>query len=306
MKLLNSFLLTFFLASSLCAQNEKDDLSDDFLLGIDYSSNTNTFGINLDQINQANYIFTGAYFSKYKFDISYSGIVTDNSDSTFTKPSFENDFSLGYTLNVSDKFIIYPSYTHLVHSKNSYALKSIFSDIAQIDALYSTKYYNGSIDISHIWGDKNMLFVSVQNALDLMFEKVFCKDDMLNLQLGFSVNISDNNYYNQLIYNDYNYDDFTLWVENNYSPLTLARILQRIDNEGFDNIKQEIYYNNPYLFEPDYKLTTIDILLPIYYSIHNIMFSVTGYLTISTATNEFYDQYTSFLFTGGVSYFFKL
>lgn len=314
MKFIAPILLSSLCILSLNAQKDTTKYPNYLMFGADYSSNTNTFGVTINEVNQPNYIFSGSFISKHNFDLNYAAIVTDNSDSSFTKASLEHNLGLGYSLNVTDNLLIYPSYTHLFHSPNSFALKSIFSDIAQVDAMYFSSYFNSSVGISHIWGVKNMFYITAQIAGEYTFEKVFTANDYLNIQLGFTANLSDKNYYNEYsLRNLLDLRTIELLILKNEGVNGARYIRQQRELLGDDyevvmkqRAEDRIKTNNPDHFEPVYRITTVDINLPLFYSINNLMIYTSAYLTIPVVENPFYEQHTSFQFSVGMSYMFNL
>lgn len=307
MKKIFGILITISISVNLYAQTSENDSSDYFLAAFDYASNTNTFGVTLNEVKQPNYLFSGMFISRYKFDLSYAAIITDNADKNYSEPATEHNFGIGYTIDLSKNIYLYASYTHLEHSSNSFALKSVFSDIAQFDANFFSEYYSASITASYIWGRKNMVFVSVSNAMKYSFQSVISRDDLLTVQFGVGANLSDINYYNSIQLEEFTAEDLRKYLfergyinNPNYNPNGYSG--ERLLNY----LKNEILTRRPDLFESNYKLSTIDLYLPVYYSIQNFMFSVTPYLTFPTANNDLYEQNTAFQLVGGVSYFFEL
>lgn len=293
-------LATMCLFQVLAQQTELDNKSIGYL-GFDYASNTNTFGVTVNEVKQPSFLFSGSYLSKYNFDLNYSYFLTDNADSNYSKPAEEHNLGLGYNLQLTERISIYPSYTHLIHSKNSYALKSIFNDIAQTDLFYNTNYYSSALTLSYLWGQNNMFYGSWYNAAEITFEKFLHPKAMLNLQLGMGINYSDNNYYNKVLYDNWGYEDFTSWIRQNY-PRRAEILIERIGIEGFDIIKNYIYTQNESLFTPDYTFTTLDFMLPAYYYLNDISFSFTVYLHMPISENALYEQYTSLMFMAGIGY----
>ncbi len=275
-----------------------------FFLTFDYTSNTNTFGYS-SGVNQPNFSSGLNFVSKHNFDISYSNIVTLNADTSNSKPTTEHDVMLGYSFYLSNDIIIYPSYTHMFHSKNTSPLQSAFSDIFQIDLSVYKKNYNGSVDLNYILGKKNMFYASLNNALEIPVENLIIENSLLNFQIGFSVNFSNKNYYNKLIYDDLNREGFVFWISENY-PRSVLAALHSIRNNGLEETKkltfERINEKEPDLFEDRYTITSLDFYIPVYYSFGNFTFSFTGYLNIPTYKSTFFETQTSLLFNAGISY----
>ncbi len=308
MKFFLPYLLIFFATVNIFAQKKKE-LPDYIFLGADYSTNTQTYGVTNINVRQPNYFFSTNFFSKYDFDLGYAFILTDNTDSTFQYFAYEQNLSIGYTYKFNKKFYLYGSYTHLIHSKNSYSLKSLFSDIAQIDANYDTKYYNVYFTLDHIWGKKNMFYGTFQNALKYEKEHLFRTYDLLNIQLCVALNVSDNNFYNELILDDMSQVELQAFIDDNFGINYGGNGSSTGGNpdSGPNNDLKEWFYNhNKYLFTRDYTLTTIDFSLPVYYSIKKYMFSITPFFSIPTSSTIFYEKYDTFQLMLGAGYFFNL
>ena len=275
---------------------------------IDYLSQANTLGIVNESVKQPNYSSSLLFYSAHNFDIGVSAIITDNSDSTFTKASTEFDFMGGYTFSVSDDLVIYPSYTHFEYSKNSYGLQSVFTDIIQTDIYLDKKHYFGGITASYLFGRKNTFFASVQNAIGLEKTDFLFKNSYLSIQLEFDVNFSDKNYYNEFIYNEWDTDELLTWVSN-YYPLAEREIAARIYLNGIEETKSYFYERiniyDPEVFQPEYAITSVDFMLPVYYNIGSFMFNFTSYVIIPTVSSMFYEQSTMFIFNAGIAYIFS-
>jgi hypothetical protein len=298
-------ILTLWIITSNLLGQEVQNKSNLLLLSADYASNTNTFGITTP-VKQPMYISSLSYFSKYNFDLSLSGIIAGNSDSTYSYPTFEQTISAGYSLKFSEKWGIYPSYSHTFHSKNAYKLTSIFSDIIQNDLNYFGKFYNFSLTTNLILGERNMFFLSLENAINHTFEDLIIKNSSLTFQLGFFLNFSDNNYYNEYFFNEFEREYFLSWAIETFSFRELIMIRETYYKSGLSESKKYILENYPEFFEPDYKLTSIDFYLPVYYSINNFLFSITGILNIPTTDNIFFKIDNSILISLGFSYAFGI
>lgn len=272
---------------------------------IDYLSQTNTLGVVNESVKQPNYSSSLLFYSAHNFDIGISAIITDNSDSTFTKASTEFDFMGGYTFSVSDDLVIYPSYTHFEYSKNSYSLQSIFSDIIQTDIYLDKKHYYGGITASYLFGRKNMFFASFQNAIGFEKTDFLFKNSYLSVQLEFDINFSDKNFYNEYIYNEWDTDEFLSWISE-YYPKTYALLDNQIKENGLEPTKTRFFEllkeYEPENFNSSYAVTSVDFMLPIYYNVGSFMFNFTTYVVIPTFSSMFYEQNTMFIFNAGIAY----
>jgi len=272
----------------------------------DYSTQTNTFGVINDAVKQPNYAAGIGFFSKYNFDISVQSVFTSNADTSFTKTSTEIDFMVGYSIRPNENLTIYPNYTHLEYSKSINPLLSAFSDIAQLNLYYDKGVYFGGLSSSILFGDKNMFYLSLQNALGIYIDDFLFKNSLLSIQLESDVNFSDKNYYNKIIYDLWNQEEFLSWVSEEYPPRTYLAVLARIENYGFDATKKWFYTtldeSSNSVFAPAYNITSVSLMLPIYYSVGKFMFNFTTFLVIPTSTTSFYQQNTQLLFNAGIAY----
>lgn len=279
------------------------------LLSLDYSSNTSTFGLTVPETKQPNLISSATFASSINFDVSYIGIATANADSSLSKTAYEHDLVLGYNINLSDDFIICPAYSHLFHSKNSYALKSAFTDILQIDFMLYKKRFNSSLSVNYMLGDKNMVYTSLQNAFELNLDNVIIKNSNLNIQLGFILNLSDKNYYNKSVYDTWDGGTFVNWAYSEYPSLSRElAVIQSISMNGLENTKSNFYNTlnetNPEVFGATYDITSIDVYLPIFYSIKSFMFNFTLALNTPLISSPFYDSKSTLTYSTGISYSF--
>lgn len=280
-----------------------------FFISTDFASNTNTFGISENSIKQPNFLTTIDFISKKNFDIGFSNITTLNSDITFSKPTYENDLFCGYTFIINDKWSIYPTYTHMFHSKDAQTLLATFTDVFQGDLSYFGDYYNGSISLEYYLSSKNMFFSSFQNALGFSKEDFIIKKSILDIQLGFYLNFSDINYYNESIYDDFEREEFIYWMtENNYvRELSLIILIERY---GLEQVKANsislVNNSTPGLFESDFKLSSLDLYLPIYYTLGSFMFNFMATINVPLAQSQFYELDNTFMFNAGISYAFYL
>lgn len=297
-------LTILFIANEVVGQKMHDKVNM-LLLSADYASNTSTFGV-ANPVKQPLYIGSANFFSKHNFDIGLSGIIAGNSDSSYSNPTFEQTLSTGYSLNISDKWSIYPSYSHTFHSKNAYKLTSMFSDIFQNDLSYTGKYYNLNLTTDLIIGERNMFFGSLENSLNYTIEDFIFKNSSLTFQLGFYINFSDNNYYNEYFFNDFDIEYFLSWAIETFTFVELISIREVFQQGGLEPAKSFVIQKYPDFFEPDYKLTSLDFYIPIYYSINNFLFNVTGILNIPTTNNIFFTIDSSFLVSFGLSYAFEI
>jgi hypothetical protein len=258
-----------------------------------------------ESVKQPSYSSSILFYSKHNFDVGISAIVTGNSDSSLTSTSAEYDFMAGYSFSVTEDLTIYPSYTHLEYSKNNYSLQSVFSDIVQTDIYLDKKYYYGGITASYLFGRKNMFFASMQNAIGIEKADFLIKNSYLSIHLELDINFSDKNFYNEYIYFEWELEEYLSWIDQYYHR-AYDLIEERIFRYGLEETKsfffEVVTEYDPEVFQPSYTVTTVDLMLPIYYSIGPFMFNFTSYLIIPTFDSMFYEQDPIFIFNAGVAY----
>ncbi len=272
----------------------------------DYSTQTKTFGVINDDVKQPNYSAGIGFFSKHNFDISVQSTFTKNADTSFTKTSIEIDFMAGYSFRPNENFTIYPSYTHIEYKKSISPLLSAFSDIAQLSLYYDKGVYFGGLSSNVLFGDKNMFYLSMQNALGVYFDDFLFKNSLLSIQLEFDVIFSDKNYYNKIIYDLWNQEEFLSWVDEEFPLRTYLVVRSGVENYGLDATKEWFHTtlneNDKSVFGPSYNITSLSFMLPVYYSVGQFMFNFTTFLVIPTTTTSFYKQNTQLLFNVGIAY----
>ncbi len=280
-----------------------------FYISTDFASNTNTFGITETTVKQPNFITTINFVSKQNYDLGYSNVITFNSDTSLSKPSYENDLFCGYTFNLNDKWSIYPTYTHMFHSKGSQTYIATFTDVFQGDLSYYGDSYNGSLNLEYYLGANNMFFSSFQSALGFSKDDLFLKNSVLEIQLGFYLNLSDINYYNESIYDNYKPKELISWVQTNYPELETF-VKKRLPIDGLETtktkLKEIINISVPGVFKPEYKLSSFDLYLPISYNVGNFMFIFMATANVPLADTQFYKLENTFMFNAGISYAFYL
>ena len=282
------------------ASAEDEEITDfsSLIFSFDYSTNTNTFGNFNNNIKQPYYSPSVSFFSKYGFDISVLPSFINNSDITSSETTSELDLMAGYNFQPVKNLSIYPGYTHIFYSKNSYSLKSVISDIAQLDLTYQLKWYTPSLSSSYLIGEKNTFYISWQNSFNIDFENVPGKDALFTLQPGFDINFSDKNYYNSILLT-------TDYLNSSVINYLVQRWLNRYPNLTEEQIKDRLYNyelrQNPDIFNVQYSLTSVSLILPVYYMIGNFTFNVTLYTSIPTYQSDFSSD-VQFYLNAGISY----
>ncbi len=223
----------------------------------------------------------------------------ENSDATSSETTSELDLMAGYNFQPLKNLSIYPGYTHIFYSKNSYSLKSVISDIAQLDLSYQLKWYNASLSSSYLIGKKNTFYLSVQNSFSIDFEKVPGKNALLSLQPGIDLNISDKNYYNDILLSD-------VYLNSSVTNYIVQHWLNRFPNLTEEQIKDRLYNlelrQNPDAFNVQYALTSVSLILPVYYMIGDFSFNLTFYTSIPVYQSDFLSSDVQFYLNAGISY----
>lgn len=293
---------------NLYAQADKPEPSNYFMITSDFSSNTSAFGVVLPEKPQPNILSSATFISKSKFDLSYINVVTFNADTSFSNPTFEHDLMAGYTINLSDDLMLYTAYTRIISGKNSYVFNSFFSDVFQSDFMAYLNHYSASLSCSYMFGNANMFYASLNNALETDVKNFLVKNSSLTLQLGVSLNFSDNNVYNQAKFDSWNTVSFLQFLYDRYPRLIKNVGYETLEN-GIDELKNRVYNRlntrHPEVFNSSYGISSVDIYLPIYYSIGNFEVNFSTYVNIPTYENYFYDPETSLILSAGMSYFFS-
>lgn len=289
----------FLLSRAIQKENKKNADFSSLIFSFDYSTNTNTYGNFSNDIRQPYYSPAVSYFSKYGFDLSILPSFIENSDATSTETTSELDLMAGYNFQPLKSLSIYPGYTHIFYSKNSYSLKSVISDIAQLDLNFQQKWYNATLSTSYLIGKKNTFYLSLQNSFSIDFEKVPGKNALLSLQPGVDINISDKNYYNDILLTDYLNSPIINYI--------VQRWLNRYPNLTEEQIKDRLYNlelrQNPDVFNTQYALTSVSLILPVYYMIGSFSFNITIYTSIPVyQSNEFFSSEVQFYLNAGISY----
>lgn len=285
-------------------EKKQSDSYNSLLFSTDYNSQTNTFGLVNNDVKQPNFNGYLSFYSKYNIDISVQGGLSMNSDTSYSKTTRETDFMAGYTWALTKKLSFYPSYTHLWTDRSANALQRVFKDIFQLDVYYDTKYYQPALTLSYLSGTKNMFYFSLQNAFNLDIDNILGRNTILSLGLSLDLNFSDKNFYNSMVYDQWKAGDFVYWTRyyTTYPKRPAAQILLY----GLEETKNDVYNwvtsNGPKVFDPVYTLTSVDVMLPVFYSFNNFMLSATAFLVVPATQSDFYGQSAQLILNFGIAY----
>ena len=278
------------------------------LLNIDYFSDVQYKGLTGTSPNQPELATGITYYSNRSFDASIQSVIAWNSDTGYRKAAYEYDFTAGYSFLLSRNFTIRPSYSHTEYSRNSNLFATAFSEILQTDVYYFSEYYLAGASLSYLLGKKNMFFFTLQNGVFFNFNRVIGKNTMFSIQIEADMNVNDKNYYNSFIYDAWNAEEFTFWVNDQY-PEYSQQIINDIRLYGLPFAKNRLVNNlesdNQHIFEPSYGVTSIQILAPVMFMLSRYTLSVTPMFSIPCYSSDFYSQFSSFIITAGISISFN-
>lgn len=311
----------FFKPFSLCSEAVSDSrdrpkidmpclFRNTILLNLDYFSDAQYFGLsNTSSFRQPVAASGVSFYSRKQFDLSLQSVCAWNSDTTFTKKAFEFDFAGGYTFNISRKLSVRPSYSRIVYSRNNNELRKAFSDILQTDVYYFTDHYFAGSSFNYMIGNKNMFFFTLQNAAYFNIDKIFGKKTCLNLQFEADISVNNKNFYNSIIYELWDAEEFTAWIDENFTQYS-EKIREDISLYGLETLKDRIstiFERDGYtIFDPSYTITSIQVYTPVMLALSRFTINFTPLINIPCYKSQFYEQYISFIFTAGCSISFNL
>ncbi len=298
------------LTTAINAQVKKEKENQDIImLSLDYASNSNSFGRSITGYKQPTYTGMFSYFSKSGFDFSIAPSFLNVKDSIQSSHSAQIDIMLGYRWDITTDISLYGGYSHMFFTDNSDEVRTAVSNVIEGDLEYYKNFYSTGIGINYLFGRKGMIYVSYRNALNFNFEKVFLSKDNLFISLETGVDFSDKNYYNEFIYNDFLAVELLQWVNNHY-PSLLNWVARRILFTGLDaakdSLKSVINTYNSTIFGRQYTFTSINILLPVMYSIDNFTVNFGVIAVIPLFTSDFYTPSRQLFYSAGITYMFSM
>lgn len=278
------------------------------LLSFDYSNNTKTFNTS-EQLSQPFYS-SSVIFIRNNLDLTFTSLAVEKSDDHLNGTSLEYDLSAGYTIYLNKNMHIYPAYTHMEYSANANTMRRYLSDIIQLDINYDYKELSFFLSSGFLKGIKNTFCFTLSNSYNLYVNNFPFKGTYLSFHPELDFNISDINLYNYEILSNYEIANIIEYAETRYDlrfpVLTSLRWYNRNDRPGVEEIKniftEDLKNYKPYLFNKRYKLSSINILIPVYFTAGNFGFNTITYLFVPAIQSELYENQIELYFNAGISY----
>ncbi|MBN1952688.1 MAG: hypothetical protein JW801_15915 [Bacteroidales bacterium] len=311
--MIGSVLLT----TSICLQAREDrkffNLNpaipvNTLFLNTDYTSQRSTNTYIIDELKQP-YLNAGiSYFSRKNFDFSLQAGMAFNSDTGYSEPAYELDLSAGYTFNLGNYVKLRPAYSHFLFSKNSHELQSLFSDMLQLDLYWAGDYYYGGLFNSYLFGEKDVYYSTIQNGVSYYKEKTSGRNTSFSLGIELSLNFSDPNYYNSILWNSWNDEEFAYWLANYHNELyggDVELVFHQFDLYGYENVKareeQLIALQYDGIFDRSFGLSYINLSIPVTFSPRSLGFYLLPTLMLPVSSSIFYDPDVQFIMSLGMS-----
>lgn len=292
--------------------------------GITYYSNTNTLGIYTDNIVQPSVSPSIGYLGKSGLILSVTPLFIANADSTFNNTATEIDFQAGYRWELNSHISLTPSYIHFYYSKNMNILRSAFSDYFDLSLTGQWKWFFETITSAYVFGSENVFIIENQSGLNISFDKITGKNQLLFIQPSVTLNFNNQYYYNYLAYVYFKFllrsrfyqdhPDATVGDFKNYltyypydkTVIAIDRFLDRhprID-KAFKKLKDSTPISSLFIVNTKFNLSYIEIPFPITYAYRNMVFrlSATAYKPLNAPS--FIDSNWNFMYNLGVSYLF--
>ncbi len=198
--LLFSFLFVCFPWVTTKAQIIQKNLNDieksSVDVGLDYSSNSETYGIFNSFTGQTNISPSIEYNGKRGMVLSISGLfIGKGNASSLSKGSSEVDFTGGWNFNLWNSALsISPSYSHFFFSSGAVTAKSIYSDQTELDISGSFKWFRPSITTDYLFGTKKALNFNFSSGFNIKWDNVLAKGNSLEFEPAIFANYGDLSY----------------------------------------------------------------------------------------------------------------
>lgn len=306
-KILLTALIICFSFFSVLVQDNPSQLD----VGLDFTSNTNTYGrFNADKIQPSlsPYLF---YTSPIGLTLGSTAIFVGKSDSTLKKTTSELDLSVGYLLSFfDDKLTIYPSFTKFFYSKNSESMKSVFNSQTSLDISYTYKWLTISVNGALLRGDINDYSLNPSIYGSFEFENFFFQNDALIIEPNLNANFGNQEYYtlidskklDRIILNKGNIKLKDL-RKNSLLHIALNKYIDLSKEDPNKTLKEilETYFSTS---ENEFNLTSLTVTLPVTYTLGN--YSTTLAISASKPQNapKGYDTDITFYYTVSLAYSF--
>jgi hypothetical protein len=331
-------------ANSHVDDNEVDGYNLDFGIGFSsvnalsdknasktYKNVKNTLFVN-NEVSQPTFSPNITFSIPLGLSLSGYANIIGNSDSTQTKATTSFDLSLGYYISLfDDKLSIYPSITHYFYSKNSTSVTSLLKNQLSLDGSYEFKWLCLSVGGSYLNGESNDFGLNSQFYIPITFESFLSENGQLSICPGMNVVFGNQSFNSDLLIQGL-FDGVKdiQKKRTNFNP-TIAQVEKSSKlKKTLDALNKLVFgktslNGNEYFFDymnrvdaataPKFKLSSVGISVPFYYSIYNLSIgvSVSFLRALNTANpnaklldkNLVETENTdSFLFSGSIAYNF--
>lgn len=273
------------------------------LLSFDYSSNTSTFGTFSQFVRQPSYSPSMTFISKYGFDISLSGYWIENSDDSLTGTTSEYDFTAGYSIQIKKKLIIYPSYSHYFHSKESNTLKSAFNDNFNLGIYYQSGRFLSGLSANYLLGTDNTFYLSVQNSIILSKENFIFRNSIIDLQPTVDINFITRSYYETYFWESLSASSSLRDFFNDYPDIRRRFVILKNNNPDLTNMEILDIISTDYTEEKEkFALGNIGVYFPVSYMIGNFIIDLNVLAYIPVNQPDYFDGKVQVFFDLGISY----
>ncbi len=260
--------------------------------GMDYSTNTKSFGRFDNYAKQPSVSPYATYYNKHGFALGGVGYFIGNSDASATETTSELDLQASYTWKLGQIFSVLPSYTHFFYSSNSSTLKKSYSDYGQLSLNANVKWWNAGLSGKYLWGEYDELMLTGQTGVTVTIDNFLHKGNSLILQPYVEINFSDINYYRYIsgnykflrayatLYPDATFNDLLTDLKTSNRPIIkklaekiattpyLQRRLNKLSANG-DLVISDLFSNKKQL-----KISNLGLTLPLYYYFNNFSLNV--------------------------------
>ena|GEM_PF-3283304 len=271
------------------------------IFSVDYTSNSSVMGILNADTRQPSVSPALALYTKWGADLSVIGNLMDNSDDSLENFATELQFFLGYAFRPGKHFTFYPSYSHFFYSRNSNALKSLFSDDIRIDVDYNYDFLSIGASAGYYTGKQHAFYAALSNSFQIYFDRFPFRKSSLSISPGIDVNFGSYEYLN-LYYISELKDNPGLY----YYLLSYPAIRRYVHRQLV--LHPDLTYKDildTYLEEKaqdSFKLTSVSINLPLYIIIGDFGISLGVYYFIPVAQPDYISGESLFFFNIGLTY----
>ena len=250
-----------------------------------------------------------SYMLKNGLEFTLSPSFLGNKDSVQTTYSGELDLILGYQWDINEKASIYGGYTHMFYTDKTDEIRTAVTNNMELNFDYYGKLYATGISINYLFGKKGTLYLTYRNGLNFDFDNVFIKESILSVSPEIDLDFTNKNFYNEFIYDRFVILDFLEWMDNSYPQLSdwaVRSIILRGLDETKTIVKNAIENNNPAMFGENYTFTSVNLLLPVMFTIKNFSLNLSAFAVIPLYDSDFYTPETQFFYNAGITYIFSL